>query len=53
LLSISTLAGLGLYALIGAAWLDPVAVYVIALSAIHEGLEAWEGELVDDDHDED
>ncbi|MCF7547447.1 cation diffusion facilitator family transporter [Pseudonocardia sp. WMMC193] len=49
LLSISTLAGLGLYALTGAAWLDPVAGFIIAAFAIHEGREAWEGELVKDD----
>jgi divalent metal cation (Fe/Co/Zn/Cd) transporter len=49
LLSISTLLGLGLYTLTGAAWLDPVAGFVIALFAIHEGREAWEGELVEDD----
>lgn len=55
LLSISTLAGVGLFQLTGAAWLDPVAGFVIAAFAIHEGKEAWEGELVeDDDHgDED
>lgn len=53
LLSISTLAGLGLYALTGAAWLDPVAGFVIAAFAIHEGREAWEGELVEDDDDDD
>jgi divalent metal cation (Fe/Co/Zn/Cd) transporter len=53
LLSISTLVGLGLYALTGAAWLDPVAGFVIALFAIHEGREAWEGELVEDDDDDD
>lgn len=49
LLSVSTLLGLGLYALTGAAWLDPVTGFVIALFAIHEGREAWEGELVEDD----
>ncbi|NIZ93162.1 cation diffusion facilitator family transporter [Kineococcus rubinsiae] len=53
LLSISTLLGLGLYALTGAAWLDPVAGFVIAAFAIHEGREAWEGELVEDDDDDD
>ena len=53
LLSISTLAGLGLYAVTGAAWLDPVAGFVIAAFAIHEGREAWEGELVEDDDDDD
>ncbi len=52
LLSISTLIGLGLYALTGAAWLDPVAGFVIAAFAIHEGREAWEGELVEDDDDD-
>jgi divalent metal cation (Fe/Co/Zn/Cd) transporter len=51
LLSISTLAGLGLYALTSAAWLDPVAGFVIAVFAIHEGREAWEGELIEDDDD--
>jgi divalent metal cation (Fe/Co/Zn/Cd) transporter len=52
LLSISTLAGLALFALTGAAWLDPVAGFVIAIFAIHEGREAWEGELVEDRHDD-
>jgi divalent metal cation (Fe/Co/Zn/Cd) transporter len=50
LLSISTLAGLVLYALTGAAWLDPVAGFVIALFAINEGREAWEGELGEHEH---
>jgi divalent metal cation (Fe/Co/Zn/Cd) transporter len=40
LLSISTLLGVGLYQLTGAAWLDPLAGYVIAAFAIREGLEA-------------
>lgn len=53
LLSISTLIGLGLYALVGWTWLDPLAGFVIAAFAIHEGMEAWEGELVDDDDDDD
>ena len=52
LLSISTLLGLGLYAVTGLPWLDPVAGFVIAAFAVHEGREAWEGELVED-HDED
>ena len=50
LLSISTLAGLVLYAMTGAAWLDPVAGFVIALFAINEGREAWEDELAEADH---
>lgn len=53
LLSVSTLLGVGLYQLTGAAWLDPVAGFVIAAFAIHEGKEAWEGELVEDHDDDD
>jgi divalent metal cation (Fe/Co/Zn/Cd) transporter len=53
LLSISTLAGVGLFQLTGAAWLDPVAGFVIAAFAIYEGREAWEGELVEGDDDDD
>ena len=49
LLSVSTLVGLGLYAAFGWIWLDPVAGFVIAAFAVHEGREAWEGELVEDD----
>ena len=52
LLSISTLTGVGLYQLTGAAWLDPVAGFVIAAFAVHEGKEAWTGELVDDEDDD-
>jgi divalent metal cation (Fe/Co/Zn/Cd) transporter len=50
-LSLSTLAGLGLFALTGAGWLDPLAGFVIAGFAVNEGREAWEGELVEDDDD--
>ena len=53
LLSISTLVGLGLYALVGWTWLDPVAGFVIAAFAIHEGREAWEGELVEEEDEDD
>ena len=53
LLSISTLVGLVLYEVTGAAWLDPVAGFVIAAFALHEGKEAWEGELVEDGDDDD
>ncbi|MCO4239205.1 cation diffusion facilitator family transporter [Pseudarthrobacter raffinosi] len=53
LLSISTLLGVGIFMLTGAAWLDPVAGFIIAAFAIHEGKEAWEGELVEDDDDDD
>ncbi|WP_347059934.1 cation transporter [Blastococcus sp. HT6-30] len=47
LLSVSTLVGLGLYSLVGWTWLDPVAGFVIAVFAVMEGREAWEGELED------
>ena len=53
LLSAATLAGVGLHALTGASWWDPVAAFVIAGFAVHEGLEAWEGELVEDDDEDD
>lgn len=53
LLSVSTLVGLGAYALTGWTWLDPVAGFVIAAFAVHEGREAWEGELVEDDDEDD
>lgn len=45
-LSVSTFAGLVGFALLGWTWLDPVAGFTIALFAIQEGREAWEGELV-------
>lgn len=45
LLSLSTLAGLALFSLTGASWLDPVAGYVVAVFALKEGREAWHGEL--------
>lgn len=51
LLSVSTLTGLLIFALTGAAWVDPVAGFIIAAFAIHEGKEAWEGELVENDDD--
>ncbi len=51
-LSASLLAGLGLYALTGAAWLDPLAGFLIAAYAVHEGREAWEGELAEGSDDD-
>jgi divalent metal cation (Fe/Co/Zn/Cd) transporter len=51
LLSASTLLGLAIFAITDQAWLDPVAGFVIAIFAIREGIEAWEGELVEDDDD--
>lgn len=49
LLSASTLLGLVAFTVTGQAWLDPVAGFVIAIFAVREGLEAWEGELVEED----
>jgi len=49
LLSISTLLGLIVFTIWGLTWVDPVAGFVIAAFAIHEGREAWEGELVEDE----
>ncbi|WIX79239.1 hypothetical protein QRX50_49345 [Amycolatopsis carbonis] len=48
-LSVSTFVGLLAFAVFGWTWLDPVAGFVIAVFAIMEGKEAWEGELVCDD----
>lgn len=53
LLSASTLVGLVAFTLTGQAWLDPVAGFVIAVFAVREGIEAWQGELVEDDDDQD
>lgn len=47
-----TLVGVGLVELTGAAWPDPVAGFVISAFAIHEGKEAWEVELVEDNDDD-
>ena len=52
LLSASTLLGVGLHQLTGAGWWDAVAGFVIAVLAVREGREAWEGELLEDDDDE-
>lgn len=45
-LSVSLLVGLGLNALFGWWWADPVAALIIAAVAVNEGREAWE---TDDD----
>ena len=50
LLSVSTFLGLILYAWLGWTWLDAVAGFVIAIFAVVEGREAWEGELVESEH---
>lgn len=44
-LSVSTFAGLGAFSLFGWTWLDSLAGFVVALFAVTEGREAWEGEL--------
>lgn len=51
LLSGSTLLGLVVFALTGAAWVDAAAGLVIAAFAVHEGREAWSGQL-DQEHDD-
>lgn len=43
-LSVAALAGLGLNALFGWWWADPLAALVIAAFLVHEGAEAWRGE---------
>lgn len=43
-LSVSVLIGLGVNALFGWWWADPVAALVIAAVAVNEGLEAWASE---------
>ncbi len=45
LLSISTLLGVGLYELTGAAWLDPVAGFVIAAFALYEAKKPGKANL--------
>jgi Co/Zn/Cd efflux system component len=54
-LSVSTFAGLLAFTLLGWTWLDPAAGLVIAAFAVHQGREAWDGELDDDedDHEDD
>lgn len=53
LLSVSTLLGLALFELTGAGWWDPVAGFVVAAFALHEGREAWEGDLVEGEDEDD
>ena len=47
-LSAAVLIGLTLNAVAGLWWADPVAALVVAAVAAREGLEAWNGELLDD-----
>ncbi|HET8643204.1 MAG TPA: cation transporter [Pseudonocardiaceae bacterium] len=47
-LSAILLVGLGLNALFGWSWADPVAALVIAAVALREGVQAWRGEHCDD-----
>jgi divalent metal cation (Fe/Co/Zn/Cd) transporter len=48
LLSVTTFIALLVYLFVGWTWLDPVAGFVIAVFAVIEGREAWEGELVEE-----
>jgi divalent metal cation (Fe/Co/Zn/Cd) transporter len=50
-LSVTTFIALLAYLLLGWTWLDPVAGFVIAVFAVLEGREAWEGELVEEHGD--
>lgn len=43
-LSVTTLAGLALNAVLGLWWADPVAALVIAVFLVREAREAWQGE---------
>lgn len=43
-LSIITLAGIGLNALLGWWWADPVAALTMTALIVHEGREAWRGD---------
>ena len=52
-LSVSTFAGLIAFAVFGLPWIDAVAGFVIAVFAVMEGKEAWEGELACDHDDDD
>ncbi len=51
-LSVTTFLALLAYLLLGWTWLDAVAGFVIAVFAIMEGREAWEGELVESSEEE-
>jgi divalent metal cation (Fe/Co/Zn/Cd) transporter len=48
LLALTTLAGLLAYMLAGWWWADPVAGFVVVILALHEGAEAWAGNLDED-----
>jgi divalent metal cation (Fe/Co/Zn/Cd) transporter len=47
-LSVVVLAGVGLNALFGWWWADPVAALGVVVLLLREGLEAWRGEVDDD-----
>jgi cation diffusion facilitator family transporter len=48
-LSLTTLGGLGLNALFGWWWADPLAALFLVPLIVREGLEGWRGECCDDD----
>lgn len=47
-LSVAVLIGLGLNAVAGWWWADPIAALVVAAIAANEGREAWRGELLEE-----
>lgn len=50
MLSVTVLVGIGLNALFGLWWADPVAAFGIAIFLVREGLEAWRGESHGHEH---
>lgn len=51
-LSLTTLAGLALNALLGWSWADPLAALVLVPLIVREGLESWRGECDEACHDD-
>lgn len=47
-LSLAILVGLGANALFGLWWADPLVAFVVALAAIHAGVQTWRGEACDE-----
>ncbi len=49
ILALTTLIGLATFRLFGWTWIDPFTGMIVALFALNEGREAWEGELFCDE----
>jgi divalent metal cation (Fe/Co/Zn/Cd) transporter len=47
-LSLAILIGLGANALFGLWWADPLVAFVVALAAIHAGIQTWRGKTCDE-----